>query len=142
MQRNQTLNQLRQVVICGPDEVRARFKGRYKTGLITEAAAMRPRRGSDPIVFTTNMVIRGLARRIEDLNDEMRTIDGALTGLIGQTASSLLKCYGDGVVTATTLLATPGDNPDRLLLRRMGFLDDPTRFNAVTVSRGATAMSA
>ena len=33
MQRNQTLNQLRQVVICGPDEVRARFKDRYKTGL-------------------------------------------------------------------------------------------------------------
>ena len=49
MQRNQTLNQLRQVVITGPDEIRVRFKDRYKTGLITEAAAMRPRKGSDPI---------------------------------------------------------------------------------------------
>jgi hypothetical protein len=75
MQRNQTLNQLRQVVICGSDEVRARFKDRCKTGLVSEAAAMWPRKGSNPIVFTTNMVIRGLARRIEDLNDEMRTID-------------------------------------------------------------------
>jgi transposase len=114
MQRNQTLNQLRQVVICGPDEVRARFKDRYKTGLVSEAARMRPRKGSDPIVFTTNMVIRGLARRIEDLNDEMRTIDGALTELIEETAPSLLECYGVGVVTAATLLVTAGDNPDRL----------------------------
>jgi transposase len=114
MQRNQTLNQLRQVVICGPDEVRARFKDRYKTGLVSEAARMRPRKGSDPIVFTTNMVIRGLARRIEDLNGEMRTIDGALTELIEETAPSLLECYGVGVVTAATLLVTAGDNPDRL----------------------------
>ena len=118
MQRNQTLNQLRQIVICAPDEVRARFKDRYKTGLVSEAAAMRPRKGSNPIVFTTNTVIRGLARRIEDLNDEMRSIDGALTELIGQTAPSLLECYGVGTVTAATLLVTAGDNPDRLHTER------------------------
>ena len=118
MQRNQTLNQLRQIVITGPDEVRARFKDRYKTGLVTEAARMRPRKGSDPIVFTTYAVIRGLARRIKDLNDEMRTIDDALRGLIGQTAPSLLECYGVGAVTAATLLVTAGDNPDRLHTER------------------------
>ena len=118
MQRNQTLNQLRQIVITGPDEVRARFKDRYKTGLVTEAAAMRPRKGSDPIVFTTNTVIRGLARRIQDLNDEMRTIDRTLEELIGETAPSLLDCYGVGAVTAATLLVTAGDNPDRLHTER------------------------
>ena len=77
-QRNQTLNQLRQIVICGPDEVRVRFKDRYKTGFVTEAAAMRPRKGSDPGGLTTYVVMRGLARRIRDLNDEMHTIDDAL----------------------------------------------------------------
>ena len=118
MQRNQTLNQLRQIVITGPDEVRARFKDRYKTGLVTEAAAMRPRKSSDPIVFTTNTVIRGLARRIQDLNDEMRTIDRTLEELIGETAPSLLDCYGVGAVTAATLLVTAGDNPDRLHTER------------------------
>ena len=118
MQRNQTLNQLRQVVICGPDEVRTRFKDRYKTGLVSEAARMRPRKGSDPIVFTTNTVIRGLARRIQDLNDEMHTIDDALDGLVNETAPSLLDCYGVGAVTAATLLVTAGDNPDRLHTER------------------------
>jgi transposase len=118
MQRNQTLNQLRQVVICGPDEIRARFNDRYKTGLVSEAAAMRPRKGSDPITYTTYVVIRGLARRIKDLDDEMRTLDDALTGLIGETAPSLLGCHGVGVVTAATLLITAGDNPDRLHAER------------------------
>ena len=118
MQRNQTLNQLRQVVITGPDEIRTRFKDRYKTGLVSEAAAMRPREGSDPVTYTTYVVIRSLARRIRDLNDEMRTIDGALEELIDATAPSLLECYGVGVVTAATLLVTAGDNPDRLHTER------------------------
>ncbi len=118
MQRNQALNQLRQIVICAPDEIRVRFKDRYKTGLITEAAAMRPRKGSNPVTYTTHVVIRGLARRIRDLNDEMHTIDDALTELIGATAPSLLECYGVGVVTAATLLVTAGDNPDRLHTER------------------------
>ena len=118
MQRNQTLNQLRQIVITGPDEVRVRFKDRYKTGRVSEAAAMRPRKGSDPIVFTTNTVIRGLARRIRDLDDEMASIDDALGDLVRQTAPSLLDCYGVGAVTAATLLVTAGDNPDRLHTER------------------------
>ncbi len=118
MQRNQTLNQLRQVVICAPDEIRTRFKDRYKTGLVSEAARMRPRKGSDPVTYTTYVVIRSLARRIKDLNDEMHTIDDALRGLIDQTAPSLLECYGIGAATAATLLITAGDNPDRLHTER------------------------
>ena len=118
MQRNQALNQLRQIVICAPEEIRVRFKDRYKTSLVTEAAAMRPRKGSDPIVFTTNTVIRGLARRIEDLDDEMASIDNILKGLVAETAPSLLDCYGVGAVTAATLLVTAGDNPDRLHTER------------------------
>ena len=79
---------------------------------------MRPRKGSNPIVFTTNTVIRGLARRIEDLNDEMRSIDGALKELIDVTAPSLIECHGIGTDTAATLLVTAGDNPDRLHTER------------------------
>jgi len=118
MQRNQALNQLRQIVICAPEEIRVRFKDRYKTGLVSEVAAMRPRKGSDPVTYTTYVVMRGLARRIRDLNDEMRSIDDALTELIGATAPSLLACHGVGVVIAATLLVTAGDNPDRLHTER------------------------
>jgi hypothetical protein len=99
-QRIATLNQLRQLVFTAPDEIRIRYKDRYKTGLVTEAAAMRPRKGNDPVTYTTNVVIRNLARRIEHLNVEMRSIDDALVGLIEQTAPSLFALYGVGVDTA------------------------------------------
>ncbi len=113
-QRIQSLNQLRHLVLTAPEEIRTRFKDRYKTGLITEAANMRPRKGSDPVIYTTYLVIRNLARRIRGLNAEMRNIDEMITDLITETAPGLLELYGVGVDTAASLLVTAGDNPDRL----------------------------
>ena len=113
-QRIQTLNQLRHLVFCAPEEIRVRFKDRYKRGLVTEAAAMRPRPGSDPVTYTTNLMIRNLARRIQGLNAEMVSIDDLLTELVAATAPSLLALYGAGTDTAASLLVTAGDNPDRL----------------------------
>ena len=113
-QRIQTLNQLRHIVFCAPEPIRVRFKDRYQRGLVTEAAKMRPRKGSDPVMFTTNTVIRNLARRIQGLTVEMRTIDKALVELIVATAPSLLELYGVGPDTAASLLVTAGDNPTRL----------------------------
>jgi len=114
MQRTATLNQLRQIVLTGPDVVRVRFKDRPKMGLVSEASAMRPRKGGDPVTYTTLVVIRGLARRIRDFDDEIADIDETLRTLIVQTAPSLLACFGVGVDTAGTLLVAAGDNPGRL----------------------------
>lgn len=113
-QRIQSLNQLRHLVFCAPEEIRIRFKDRYKTGLVNEAASMKPRKGSDPLAYTTNLMIRNLARRVKRLNDEMREVDRMLTGLINQTAPSLLELYGVGTDTAASLLVAAGDNPDRV----------------------------
>ena len=117
-QRIQTLNQLRHLVFCAPEPIRVRFKDRYKTGLVTEAAAMRPRKGSNPVEFTTNTVIRSLAQRIQGLNAEMRAIDQALVVLINETAPTLLELYGAGPDSAASLLVAAGDNPDRLRSER------------------------
>jgi len=113
-QRIQTLNQLRHLVFTAPESIRVRFKDRYKRGLVTEAANMRPREGTDPITYRTNLVIRNLARRIKALNSEIKTVDRMLAALIEDTAPSLLDLYGIGVDTAASLLVTAGDNPDRL----------------------------
>ncbi len=117
-QRIQSLNQLRHLVFTAPEPIRIRFKDRYKTGLVTEAAGMRPRKGSDPVTYTTNTVIRNLARRITALNTEMTEIDRVLVLLLEQTAPSLLALYGVGPDTGATLLVTAGDNPDRLHTER------------------------
>ncbi len=75
---------------------------------------MRPRKGSDPVTYTTNLVIRNLARRIQGLNAEMASIDHMLTELVAETASSRLELYGVATDSAASLLVTAGDNPDRL----------------------------
>jgi len=113
-QRIQSLNQLRHLVFTAPESIRVRFKDRYKTGLVTEAANMRPRKGSDPVTYTTNLVIRNLARRIRVFNSEIREIDRTLTELISETAPSLFNLHGVGTDTAASLLVAAGDNPDRL----------------------------
>ena len=113
-QRIQSLNQLRHLVFCAPEPIRARFKDRYKTGLVAEAAKMRPRNGSDPVIYTTTLVIRNLARRIKALNTEMKQIDRMLILLLEQSAPSLLALYGLGPDTAASLLVAAGDNSDRI----------------------------
>jgi len=113
-QRIQSLNQLRHLVFTAPEEIRVRFKGRYKTGLVTEAANMRPNQGSDPVTFTTNLMIRNLARRVKRLNTEMAEIDRLLTDLLEQSAPGLFELHGLGTDTAASLLVAAGDNPDRL----------------------------
>ena len=113
-QRIQSLNQLRHLVFTAPEEIRTRFKDRYKTGLVTEAANMRPNRDSDPVIYTTNLMIRNLARRVKRLNAEMQEIDRLLTDLLEQSAPGLFELYGVGTDTAASLLVAAGDNSDRL----------------------------
>ena len=113
-QRIATLNQLRYLVFTGPEAVRARFKDRYKTGLISEVAKLRPRKGSDPVLYTTQFTMRGLARRVQSLNAEIKGLDSMLTELVSDTAPLLVGLYGVGTDTAASLLVTAGDNPQRL----------------------------
>jgi transposase len=77
-------------------------------------AKLRPRTGSDPITHTTLVTIRGLARRIQMLNDEIRVHDQQLAKLVTATAPSLIELHGVGTDTAASLLVTAGDNPERL----------------------------
>jgi transposase len=117
-QRIETLNQLRHLVFTGPEQIRVRFKDRYKTGLVTEVAKLCPRKGSDPVLFTTQVTMRGLARRIQQFNAEIKHLDSMLTELVTDTAPSLVGLFGVGTDTAATLLVAAGDNPDRLRSER------------------------
>jgi transposase len=117
-QRIETLNQLRHLVFTGPEQVRVRFKDRPKTGLVTEVTKLRPRKGSEPVLYTTQTTMRGLARRIQSFNAEIKGLDTMLTELVNNPAPSLVGLYGVGTDTAATLLVAAGDNPDRLRSER------------------------
>ncbi len=118
LQRSQSLTQLRHLVFTAPEPIRVRFKDRPQIGLVKGAAAMRPNPTSDPVTYTTNLMIRNLARRIRALTGEVRDIDSMLRDLVVQTAPDLLDVYGVGPDGAATLLVTAGDNPERIRSER------------------------
>jgi hypothetical protein len=51
--RLRAINQMRHLSYTAPDQVRSRLKGLSTTQLVVDAAAMRPRRGGDPVVCAT-----------------------------------------------------------------------------------------
>ncbi len=113
-QRIQTLNQIRHLVFTAPEAIRQRFLGRPQHSMLTEMAAMRPRKGTDPVSHVTLSTIRDLARRIRSLDAETKTIRANLGTLISEMAPSLLELYGVGADTAAMLLVAAGDNPHRI----------------------------
>jgi transposase len=112
--RVKTLCQIRHLTFTGPDELRERLQGLSPIMLPREAAAMRPRAGTDVVAYTTKLAIRTLARRVVALDEETERIDELLEVLVAETAPGLLALHGVGVEGAAALLVTAGDNPGRL----------------------------
>lgn len=109
-----SLNQIRHLGFCAPDQLRQRFHGVSRQNLAAEAAALRPRPNGDPVMFATKTAMRMLGRRVLALDDEKAELDALLSRLVADTAPGLLAVYGVGVDTAAILLVAAGDNPDRL----------------------------
>jgi transposase len=110
----QALNQIRQLSFTASEELRERLKDVSRHELAREAARLRPRVGTDQVTFATKTAISMLGHRVLALDAEKQRLDGLLEDLVYETAPSLLGVFGVGVDTAATLLATAGDNPERI----------------------------
>lgn len=116
--RTQTINQLHAVLVTAPDLVRNTYRGLTTEQIITKAARSRPTASDMADVTTTaRIVLRRLATRAQQLQDEVRTIDAEMTALIAQINPAMLQINGMGPLTAATLLTAAGDNPERLASR-------------------------
>lgn len=116
--RTQTINQLHAVLVTAPDLVRNTYRGLTTEQIITKAARSRPTASDMADVTTTaRIVLRRLATRAQQLQNEVRTIDAEMTALIAQINPAMLQINGMGPLTAATLLTTAGDNPERLASR-------------------------
>ena len=109
-----TLNQLRHLGFCAPDQLRQRFQRLSAARLASESAALRPYAGGDPVLFATKTAMRTLGRRVLVLDQEKAELDELLAELVAKTGPELLALHGVGIDTAAILLATAGDNPERL----------------------------
>jgi transposase len=116
--RIKTVGQLRHLVITAPDDLRQRLGGLSTKALLRQAAALRPRPGSDPVGHAIKTAIVTLARRVQAINTEIAAldahIDAHIDALVRATAPALLEVYGVGSDTAAIFLAAAGDNPGRI----------------------------
>ncbi|WP_331738600.1 IS110 family transposase [Embleya sp. NBC_00896] len=112
--RTQAVNQLRQMLITGPESLRAKLRGLSAAELVTACARLRPGTDlSDPIEAVKS-ALRRLARRHRALTEEIHELDAELRELTTLAAPELLALNGVGPDVAGQLLATAGDNPGRL----------------------------
>jgi transposase len=112
--RARCLNQIRHLGFTAPDSLREQFRDVPKTRLARQAAALRPRANTDPVMHATKLAMRTLARRALAISDDMNDLDTVVAQLVTQTAPALLACHGVGVDTAAILLVAAGDNPERI----------------------------
>ncbi len=123
-------NELKALIKTAPDPLRQQLRAMDGAALLDRCVGLRAARGPVPhhspfakrrrpgvLVDPTAACKRALsvlARRIRTLEAEIADLDDDLRPLIEQTAPTLLAMYGVGLDVAGQLLATVGDNPDRL----------------------------
>lgn len=111
--RTQAINQLRAVLVRAEPQLRESLTGLGPVTLFRACANL-----TDTPTNTTSAatvtVLRGLARRILSLTDEVKTLNSQITAALKACAPKLLDQHGVGPDTAAALLITAGDNPQRL----------------------------
>lgn len=125
------ITQLKAVIQTAPDDLRSELRVLDGATLINRCAGLRPTRGPAPtpsphakrsprpgrlhdVNAAAKRTLATLARRVRTLNDEIADLDDDLDELVAETAPTLVAMFGVGTDVAGQLLATVGDNSDRI----------------------------
>lgn len=113
--RTAALNQLHGLVVSAPEPLHAELTGLPTTDLVRRCAdlAVDEARMIDPI-HATAAALRAIATRVQALDAEIAQADKRLRPTVAKTAPRLSALFGAGPEVAGQLLATAGDNPQRL----------------------------
>ena len=113
--RTAAYNQLKDLVLTAPEDLRETLRGKTLPRVATESARLRPdtTRLADP-THATKLALRSIAARIAALNSEVAALDKELRQLVTRAAPRTLSLLGVGPDHAAQLLITAGANPDRL----------------------------
>ncbi len=108
-------NSLRNVIVGAPPDLRDQLQSMTSVALLRHCSRFRIAAGapSDPREATKS-TLRLLARQVITQGQEMDRLRGELTDLVRRVNPALLALPGVGVDSASTLLVTAGDNPERL----------------------------
>lgn len=106
--RTQAMNQLKAVLLVIDPDLRELLTGLTNPALIATCAELDDGRGE--AVFT----MRLLARRVQNLSQEVKELTRRTTRAVQACRPQLLDLVGVGPDSAAVLLIAAGDNPDRL----------------------------
>ena len=107
-------NQIHAVITTAPNELRATLTGHTMHQIV--ATASRFRVGDTPTnpAEASKWALRSLARRYQQLSDEIAAVDEQLAVLVGRAApAELLAEHGVGIEVAAIIISALGDNPER-----------------------------
>ncbi|MFE4254678.1 hypothetical protein ACFRU3_35340 [Streptomyces sp. NPDC056910] len=107
-------NQIRTLIVTAPSVVRERLRGLSTRELIDTLARSRPAGELAAPAVAVRIALRRLARRDQALDEEIKDADKEIGPLVTQAAPSLIALPCVGPETAGQLLASAGDNPERL----------------------------
>lgn len=111
--RTRIANQLRDLIVCAPDQLRHDLEALNTPARVQRAARFRPGELADP-VEGTKAAMRALARQHQALTGDLDELRGQLDRLTRQANPALRDAVGVGTDVASILLIAAGDNPDRL----------------------------
>ena len=111
--RTAAIISLKQVIVNAPPELREDLQPLSKMALINRCAALRPGQITT-ILASSKYTLRALARRWQQLNEEITAHEKVLTQLTAQAAPDLSARFAVGLDTAAEMLIVAGDNPDRI----------------------------
>jgi transposase len=114
--RTAALQQLDDLIITAPDQLRDQL--RQGRTLKARAALCRQLRPDNDRLHeaaqAAKLALRSLARRIDQLDQEIQALDQQLERLVAAAAPRTIQLFGVGTQNATQLLITAGQNIDRL----------------------------
>jgi transposase len=112
--RTQATNQLKALIVTGSPGFRQQLRHLSTPLIITHCARLRPSPDLGDPEQATKTALRRLARRHQQLSEEITEADRELHQLVRDVAPALLDLPGVGPEVAGQVLISIGDNADRL----------------------------
>lgn len=102
-------------IISAPDELREQLRNMTRMQLIRTLGSWRPDASKYRNVTNVYRIsLKSLARRYLELHDEIADLDVMIAAIVDELAPELIKRNAIGYESASQLLITAGDNPQRL----------------------------
>jgi transposase len=112
--RTQALNQIHQLLVTAPEDLRTKLHDLRRKELLATCAAFRVRPDDDSLPAMTRLALRELAQRVHHLESQLTAETARLRRITEAIAPELVAINGVGPDVASTLLMTAGNNPERM----------------------------